>query len=213
MKNNIKGKLALVIIIITWMVVGLVIIWHLIALLWVLIFSLTSRRLYIPESIRITIYSILAVLAWAIIVYLLCIAWVAYNKLLIAKKGQTINKSNCLVYIEKEMPWSEALISKVDSQSILEEVEKIKKSLIIINLCKPLSNPHLDIREPQKLLNISVALIKKGQLLNGISILRIILEHPGSSPLVKKIAGIKLAQCLYELGYRNVASGLAEKVI
>ncbi len=213
-EKNKKFKKVLIILatLITWVIVGAVISWHFIVLLWQIMSFKFSKNLYIAESVILTSYNMLVVVIWAITVYILSLVWVKYNNSSFAKKRKTKFNLNHLVYIEKDIQWSEALISKVNSQNILKEVDKVKDNLSVV-LYKPTSISYEGINQPQKLLNISISLMKKRKFLKGASYLRIILEHPESSVIIKNIAKVKLSQCLYELGYKDLANGLAEKVI
>jgi len=212
----VKEKLLLFLISACWGVVGAAIIWHLIGLVWFFYYTLISKSIYISDSVMLTSYSIIAVIAWALIVFFLSNVWVKYNDFLMLKKLKRLgvkNRSKQLIFIEKELAWSEAVISKFDSRNIFAEVEKVKNNLAVVNIHKSIANSHAINIEPHKLLNTSITLIKKGQILNGASILRIILEHSEASPLIKEVAKVKLSQCLYELGYKDLANGFIEKVI
>lgn len=211
--KKLKNNLTLLLISACWGIVGVTIIWHLIGLTWVIYYTLISKSIYVPESVKLTSYSIIAVLSWAIIIFLLITVWVKYNDFLLLKKSRTKNNSNHLIFIEKELTWLEAKITKVDSQNILNEVEKVKNNLAVVNKNDSIDNCCKINIEPHKLLNSSILLIKKGQFIDSINILRTILEHPESSLLIKEVAKIKLAQCLYELGYKDLANGFVEKVI
>lgn len=211
--KKLKNNLALLLISACWGIVGITIIWHLIGLIWVIYYTLISKSIYVPESVKLTSYSIIAVLTWAIIIFLLIIVWVKYNDFLMLKKSRVKYNSNHLIFIEKELTWSEAIITKVDSQNILGEVEKVKNNLAVVNIHKSIIDSYKNNIEPHKLLNSSILLINNGQFLDSASILRTILEHPESSPLIKEVAKVKLSQCLYELGYKDLANGFVEKVI
>ena len=207
-----RRHLLIILTVITWVIAGVVIGWYILVLFWVIISFGISKNLYIPESVKMTSYSMLAVIAWVFIVFIINIVWTKYNSYLLAKKKQAVYSPNHLAYIEKEMQWAEALISKVNSKNILQEVDRVKENLSVL-LYKPTITSFESVTQSQKLLNKSISLMKKGQFINGISYLRLILEDSESSLIIKDIAKVKLSQCLYELGYEELATGLAEKVV
>ncbi|MGD9678366.1 MAG: hypothetical protein AB7V16_08485 [Vulcanibacillus sp.] len=197
---------------IIWVVAGIVITWHSLVFLWAIISFGVSKNLYIPEPVKITSYSMLAIIAWGFIVFILNLVWIKYNNYHLTKKKKKMNSSKHLAYIEKEIQWVEAMIGKVNSKNLLQEVDRVKESLSVV-LYKPAVTTFETISQSQELLNKSILLMRKGQFTNGISCLRLILEDSESSLIIKNIAKIKLSQCLYELGYEDLANGLGEKVV
>ena len=59
-------------------------------------------------------------------------------------------------------------------------------------------------QQPEKLLNNAIKCIKSSEIITAISILRVIIEHPNASNTVKKIANLKISQCLYQIGYKDL---------
>jgi len=212
-KKKINKQITTALSVIAWSIIGLVIIWYLIVLFSIVYYLLFFKSLYIPEIVKMTNYSIALVLAWTLIVYILSMAWFKYNSYLLVLKEKKATKTNQLVYIQKDIPWSEALISKIDSQNILEELIRVKNNLEIVRLNQPVTISHANKKKPQELFNIAITAMNEGRFLYGISILRIIIGHPESSFIVKQVAIVKLSQCLFELGYEVFENIQAKKVI
>lgn len=212
-RRSLKERTAIVIAFITWGIVGVTLSWHVIVLMWAILPLFFSSNLYIPETVRMTSYTMAILMVWILVVYVLSMGWVKYNSSRLKQKNDTVNAFNQTVFIENDLLWSEAMISKIDLRSILEEVENLKKNMSVVTLQDSVNISHVSIRKPQKLLSKAIKLIRAGRLLNGISILRVILELPESSSMVKMVANIKLAQCLYELGYKDLAVRINTEVI
>lgn len=202
--KNSKYKTAVVIGLITWGIVGITLIWHVIVIMWNIFPFFFSSNLYIPETVKITSYMMGIVVLWILVVSLLSVAWVKYNRFRFKKKRNLVNAINHSTFIGKALPWSEILISKINSQSILKEVESVKKNISVVKLQSTILKSNVRIRHPEKQLNKAISLIRNGDLTKGISTLRMILELPEAPPIVKKVANVKLSQCLYELGYKDL---------
>lgn len=197
----------------TWIIVGVVVIWHIIVLLWVILSFGVPNDIYLSESVRTTSYYMLALLVWIAVVTIISKMWGRYNK---NKKILKVNKScinsNQLLFIEKDIQWTEASISNINTKKILNEIDKVKENLSILTY-KTSALKYERNYQPKKLLNKANILIKQGQFLNGISYLRVILDHPDATDMIKNIAKIKLSQCLYNSGYEEMADILMEKII
>lgn len=212
-KRKINKQITTALYVVAWSIIGIIIIWYLITLFSVVYYLIFFGSIYIPITVRVTQYSILLVIAWTLLVYILGMTWVTYNNYLLKLKKRKVPKTNQLVYMQKAIPWSEAMISKINSTNILEELLVVKNNLEIVRLHQPAIISHASKKKPQELFNIAITAMKEGRFLYGISILRIIIGHPESSFIVKQVAKVKLSQCLFELGYEGFENILAKKVI
>lgn len=191
-----------------WVMVGLTLLWYLVALFSIFFYSVSLDGLYIPSLVQDTKFTISIIVMWTLIVCTLSFMWIRYNNIKLPKRK--VSNRPLLVNTDTTIPWSEAIIEKNDTENIFNERERLIKSLSIIRFHPSIDNSRLYKMEPEKLLSIAVTLIEKGRFLNGMSLLRIVLEHQKASLFVKKIAKIKLTQCFYELGYESFVIGLAE---
>jgi hypothetical protein len=208
--NKRNQILANIVTVTTWMYVGIAFLWYVFSLFSLLFFNLFLDKLYIPEMVKVSSYSIALVIFWTIIVYGLSMTWEKYNSYLFKKKKQNVSTQSQIAYINERITWSEAILSNITTENILMNRESVKNSLVVLpnNDEKGITNLHT--MDSQKLLSIATGYIKKRKYSNAISILRIILGRENVSAIIVNIAEIKLSHCLYELGFEEVASSLAQ---
>lgn len=202
-------KLPIFLTLIMWIIFGSVLYWHIIVFMWVIFSINNTENIYFPESVSTSLNYILIVIVWIILVTIIGIILRKNNNIQAKKK---MHKSERVKYIEREIQWSEAMISNINSQKILKEINTVRENFTVVSNKKSILSNKI-YSQPQKLLNVASSLIKQGQIVNGMSYLRIILDHPDSSYMLKNIAKIKLSQCLYQIGYKDIAEGLVENVI
>ncbi|MBM7572645.1 hypothetical protein [Aquibacillus albus] len=208
--NSCKKVIVLTLSVTGWIIIAITLLWYVIVLFSVFYSQLSMNGLYVPEIVNETKSRLVLVFIWTLIVFLFNVGWIKYNNCLPHSKERYDRKTNQILYMHTNIPWSEAVISTIHAQNVLQEAEQIKNSLSVVQPHPNETISNLKKMEPQQLLNLAITLIKSDHLSKGVSILRIILEHPESSALVKQVARIKVSQCLVELGHESFATGLAE---
>jgi hypothetical protein len=208
-----KKELTVILSILTWSFVGTTIIWFMIVLFSDIFHSFYLKSSYITQIMMDTKMIMKIVMIWTLIVCVISMAWVAYNNFLLKMGAGYENKPDPLVYLGQGIPWAEAVISKIEARHILKEIEGVKKSLSVIKFHATPATSYASPMQPHQILNRAMAVMKKGRYLHSLSMLRILLGHPDSSPIMKQLAKIKITECLYELGYEGLANGLAEQAV
>lgn len=152
-----------------WFLIGLFIMWIIIAIIWWLIAVLFIENLYIPYSIHITMTYLLFIFL-LIMLSIIGFRIKAYISLKENRKILTIpyDYENSIT----DLHWFELTFSASERQ--------------YINLNEKILSKYREC--PEKLLSYGVTLMNKKMYTEALSILRIILELPNVNPLITEIA-------------------------
>lgn len=208
-----KKPLVVAISALAWTFVGMTCLWYLLVLGSGIYDSCFIPTPYIPEMIANTQSTVRLILLWTLAVGVLSLSWVTYNRHRFKPAGSPEVEPVPLVDMPRarDIPWSEAVVTKLDAKHILTEAGNVLSNLSIIRLHAPAQALQPELMEPHRLFNQAVSLMKKDKYSSAVSLLRKLLSHPGSSPILKRMAEWKLAECLHTWGFEEVAAGLAEQ--
>lgn len=171
------------------------------AVLWMIVTQLWFKDAYVPESIKNIATMLFWLMIWGLTVNLLFLIWSRYDRFQTNRKKQEKNESRG--NWQKPFPWAEITLS-FSSPSFpltISHMDVILKKEAISELLQ-------NVTLPGELLSEASKLIESGYPYEALTLLRAIVNHPLTPPLMKKIAVIRMAQLFEQLGRNRLARAI-----
>jgi len=165
-----------------WILFILYLVWIIVSFAWILLYKYFDNNLYVPTSISFLLSTFSHIFIWIISVSIGFFIIYKYRK--IKKNNKKDTKLNT---------FNDYNIEVIENK-LMGLDPKNKDEYILIK--EILQNQGFNQISPSKMLSCAIILYNKGLVKESMSILRLVIEHQDSSPLIVEVAKYRLMQIL-----------------